>query len=227
MTGRFSICRSGFILCLIWEFASIMALSVGTTGDFFRGAAVFKQYGVSFLGAGFMLIETKAITEMGLQFGNTWHVIGIVIAGILVMVSISGQPDSSVVENQAAGHSFICLGQPYHGLCHCPFRRLRCLCHRKSPDTAGVDMPGIFLLNLCSPPFWPGEVPSPVSWRVNLLGAILGGLAIVQCHVFRVQFLYLLAAGLYLLAGDHLLPAPGSNRITSQAAMIGALLISV
>ncbi len=37
------------------------------------------------LGAGFMLVETKGITEMGLAFGNTWQVIGIVIAGILVM----------------------------------------------------------------------------------------------------------------------------------------------
>ena len=26
-----------------------------------------------FLGAGFMLVETKAITELGLLFGNTWH----------------------------------------------------------------------------------------------------------------------------------------------------------
>src|ERR1700747_3204048 len=32
-----------------------------------------------------MLVETKAITEMGLTFGNTWQVIGIVIAGILTM----------------------------------------------------------------------------------------------------------------------------------------------
>ena len=32
-----------------------------------------------------MLIETKGITEMGLTFGNTWQVIGVVIAGILTM----------------------------------------------------------------------------------------------------------------------------------------------
>jgi hypothetical protein len=38
-----------------------------------------------FLGAGFMLVETKAITELGLLFGNTWHAIGIAIIGILVM----------------------------------------------------------------------------------------------------------------------------------------------
>jgi hypothetical protein len=31
-----------------------------------------------------MLVETKGITEMGLVFGNTWHVIGLVIAAILI-----------------------------------------------------------------------------------------------------------------------------------------------
>src|SRR5260370_11810860 len=45
----------------------------------------FGELAFAFLGAGFMLVETKAITEMGLTFGNTWQVIGIVIAGILTM----------------------------------------------------------------------------------------------------------------------------------------------
>ena len=35
-----------------------------------------------------MLVETKGITEMGLTFGNTWQVIGIVFAGILIMAFI-------------------------------------------------------------------------------------------------------------------------------------------
>ena len=38
-----------------------------------------------FLGAGFMLIETKGITELSLYFGSTWIVISIVISAILIM----------------------------------------------------------------------------------------------------------------------------------------------
>ncbi|MBL8799049.1 MAG: hypothetical protein JNM56_34505 [Planctomycetia bacterium] len=38
-----------------------------------------------FLGAGFMLIETKVITELGLVHGNTWSVIAVAITGILIM----------------------------------------------------------------------------------------------------------------------------------------------
>ena len=42
-----------------------------------------------FLGAGFMLIETKSITRMALLFGSTWLVNSIVFAAILIMILLS------------------------------------------------------------------------------------------------------------------------------------------
>lgn len=39
-----------------------------------------------FLGAGFLLLETKSITDCSLYFGTTWFVTMLVIAGILLMV---------------------------------------------------------------------------------------------------------------------------------------------
>jgi spermidine synthase len=44
-----------------------------------------------FLGAGFMLVETKGVTELGLVFGNTWSVLAVVVSGILVMVYLANQ----------------------------------------------------------------------------------------------------------------------------------------
>ncbi|HZN67240.1 MAG TPA: class I SAM-dependent methyltransferase, partial [Tepidisphaeraceae bacterium] len=41
------------------------------------------------LGAGFMLLETKAITELALFYGSTWVVVGVVIAAILVMAYVA------------------------------------------------------------------------------------------------------------------------------------------
>ncbi|MFX4481889.1 hypothetical protein ABTA99_19665, partial [Acinetobacter baumannii] len=38
-----------------------------------------------FLGAGFMLVETKAITELGLHLGGTWFVIAATIVMVLLM----------------------------------------------------------------------------------------------------------------------------------------------
>ena len=37
------------------------------------------------LGAGFMLLETKAVTELALFYGSTWIVVSIVILAILIM----------------------------------------------------------------------------------------------------------------------------------------------
>lgn len=42
-----------------------------------------------FLGAGFMLLETKGVVQMALLFGATWFVNSIVFAAILVMILMS------------------------------------------------------------------------------------------------------------------------------------------
>ena len=56
------------------------------------------------LGAGFMLIETKGITELGLHFGNTWHVITFVIAAILLFAFIANY----VVYRTKKMHAGVC-----------------------------------------------------------------------------------------------------------------------
>jgi hypothetical protein len=42
-----------------------------------------------FLGAGFMLIETKAVVQMALLFGSTWMVNSIVFFAVLVMILLA------------------------------------------------------------------------------------------------------------------------------------------
>jgi hypothetical protein len=59
------------------------------TYNFIQQNPTFGNWSFFFLGSGFLLIETKAITELGLAFGNTWHVIGIVICGILFMAFLA------------------------------------------------------------------------------------------------------------------------------------------
>ncbi|HKW00791.1 MAG TPA: methyltransferase domain-containing protein [Vicinamibacterales bacterium] len=56
-----------------------------------RGKGVVSRYDplparMFFLGAGFMLIETKAVVDMALLFGSTWMVNTVVFAGVLIMV---------------------------------------------------------------------------------------------------------------------------------------------
>src|SRR5262249_22532827 len=68
--------------------AQILILSLLLSTNFLGETPRFSHLSFFFLGAGFMLIETKGITEMGLTFGNTWQVIGFVIASILVMAFV-------------------------------------------------------------------------------------------------------------------------------------------
>ncbi|MCK4660686.1 MAG: hypothetical protein KAV82_14285, partial [Phycisphaerae bacterium] len=67
----------------------LMLLSAVLSGSFIREKPEFSHVAFFFLGAGFMLIETKGITELGLTFGNTWQVIGIVLIGILSMAFLA------------------------------------------------------------------------------------------------------------------------------------------
>jgi SAM-dependent methyltransferase len=67
----------------------LMAVSYALVKRLLRAGQSTSQPAFFFLGAGFMLVETKAITELGLTFGNTWTVIGAVICGVLVMAFIA------------------------------------------------------------------------------------------------------------------------------------------
>jgi spermidine synthase len=42
-----------------------------------------------FLGAGFMLIETKAVTQLGLVLGNNWQVLAVVVTAILLVAFLA------------------------------------------------------------------------------------------------------------------------------------------
>ena len=67
----------------------LLTLSLALVGLLSPARPRPQQVPFLLLGAGFMLVETKSITELGLTFGNTWHVIGIVIAGILSMAFLA------------------------------------------------------------------------------------------------------------------------------------------
>ena len=69
--------------------ALILMLSLFLITNFLGEKPSFNHFPFLLLGAGFMLVETKGITELGLTFGNSWHVIGIAIAGIMVMAFLA------------------------------------------------------------------------------------------------------------------------------------------
>jgi hypothetical protein len=159
-----------------------------------RGAGFF------FLGAGFMLIETKGITELGLVFGNTWQVMSVVLAGILLMVYLANQ----WVQRRGPVPQLTCfvlLGATL---------ALGWVVNRLG--VAGVVVPGaklILPLVLTLPLFFAGLIFSGELARggeigpalgANLFGAMLGGFLEYNSMYWGFSSLYPLGMALYAAA---------------------------
>jgi SAM-dependent methyltransferase len=149
-----------------------------------------------FLGAGFMLVETKAITELGLTFGNTWRVIAIAIAGILTMSYLSNSFVQRLRFRNSSWPHLLVLASLLAGWWIAKAGGL--------PSTSLGRLGTAFLLTC--PVFFSGIVFSSLLVKeinissvmaVNLLGAMFGGILEYNSMYFGFHFLYLLAVGLY------------------------------
>jgi hypothetical protein len=152
-----------------------------------------------FLGAGFMLVETKGITEMGLAFGNTWQVISIAIAGVLVMsflanavvhrwrVSDPYLPYLFLLLSLAVGWWIARAG----GLPSTTLGRIATVAILTCP----LFFSGIVFSALLSAE---SQISSVMS--MNLMGAMCGGVLEYNSMYFGFRFLYVLALALYAAA---------------------------
>jgi spermidine synthase len=152
-----------------------------------------------FLGAGFMLVETKGITEMGLTFGNTWQVIGIVIAGILIM-AFSGNCAVQWLNIKRPLVPYLCLWASLAG-------------GWIIAGSGGFASTGVGRLQtaivLTCPLFFSGIVFSTLlaskgeisgMMAMNLTGAACGGLLEYNSMYLGFRSLYVVAMTCYLLA---------------------------
>lgn len=69
------------MLALLMMMCGAVSRTLGASPGRFSGSNL--QYFL--LGAGFMLVEAKAITELGLHFGNTWGITAIVIGAVILL----------------------------------------------------------------------------------------------------------------------------------------------
>jgi len=174
----------------------VLALSVTLAANFVSQRPRFSQVPFFLLGSGFMLVETKGITELGLTFGNSWQVVGVVIGGILMMAFLA----NCVVQWLRIRRPAV----PYLLL----FASLAIgwfLAQRGGfpPTTAGklaatvvltcpILFSGIVFSTLLAVR---GEIAGIMA--VNLLGAMFGGLLEYNSMYFGFEFLYLIAIAVY------------------------------
>jgi spermidine synthase len=177
----------------------IALLTFLITANFFSERPQFSHAPFFLLGAGFMLVETKGITELGLTFGNSWQVIGIIVAGILVMAFLG----NCVVQWLRIQEPFapyllllVSLGIGWY------------ISYRGGLPSTTMGRFETAVLLTC-PIFFSGIVFSTLMasrgkisgiMAVNLVGAVLGGLLEYNSMYLGFRALYLIAIALYGLA---------------------------
>lgn len=176
--------------------ALVLVLSLGLIASFAGMRAEASHLPFFLLGAGFMLIETKGITELGLTFGNTWQVIGVVIAGIMVMAFLANLTVQKL-QIEKPPVPYLCLLATLLG---------GWWIARSGGFPSTVTGRVETVIVLTCPIFFSGIVFSTLlrmrrdissAMGANLFGAVCGGLMEYNSMYFGFGFLYLLAAAIY------------------------------
>ncbi len=153
-----------------------------------------------FMGAAFLLLETKSVATFALLFGTTWFVNALVFAGVLVVVLLAVEvtrrfktpPAPLVFAGIALSLAAAYFIQP-EWLLSLPFgpRLVIAVVLAFTP---------IFLANVAFAKRFSQEGDSQAAFAVNLLGAILGGCLEYLSLLTGYRNLLLIVAVMYALA---------------------------
>jgi hypothetical protein len=181
--------------------AFILVLSVVTVrvaGPPLRSMRPFLD--LFFMGAAFLLLETKNVVQFALLFGTTWFVNALVFAGILVTVLAAIETARRVRVRRPSllwlvlacsiGVAWLVPAQRLLGLAMVP---------RFLLATALAFAP-VYVANLIFAERFRDVADSAVGFGANLLGAMVGGVLEYLSLLVGYRALLLVAAALYGLA---------------------------
>jgi len=177
----------------------ILLLSILSIYNFSDQKPAFSNLAFFFLGAGFMLIETRAITELGLTFGNTWQVIGVVVIGVLGVGVLANTLVQFFKIKRPVVWFILLVVSLFVGF----------MISRSGGFGPSLTGKAATVALLTCPMFFSGIVFSTLLGRtediagvmsINLLGAMTGGILEYNSMYFGFRFLYILGMVIYLLA---------------------------
>jgi spermidine synthase len=150
-----------------------------------------------FMGAAFLLVETKSVTEMSLLFGSTWTVNILVFASILLMVFLANRLVSRG-STPGVRTLFACLLGSLTIAYVVPASDLLWLGTVGQWALGGlmVALP-IFFASLIFSTLFSTRAESTSALAYNLLGAIVGGVLEYSSMAIGIKGLYVVAAALY------------------------------
>jgi spermidine synthase len=173
------------------------------------------------LGAGFMLVETKSITELALGFGTTWHVIGAVISGVLLMAFLANWVVRTTgIRNLTAAYILLFASLVLGIAISAGGGFSATLAGRVSSATV-LTLP-LFFSGIVFSVLLRGSGNVSAALGLNLLGAMCGGLLEYNSMYFGFRFLYWLAIAIYAAAAASGWLAPVRTIVVSDGSVAAA-----
>jgi spermidine synthase len=180
-----------FTLCLGWR---LVRRCFGSYTVSPTGRTMF------FLGAAFMLIEVKSVSQMGLLAGTTWIVNSAVIGVILLMILLANLCQLRFnLQNLKVLYGFLFASLLLSYLTPLSIFNSLPLAERLISGAAVLSLPILFASWIFAVTFSRVDVPHN-ALGMNLLGTLVGGALEYLSMIFGIAALNLVALGLYGLA---------------------------
>jgi len=185
-----------------WKVAAIVVVFTLLLGGGAIGLKEMRRFdgALFFLGAGFLLLETKSVTEMSLLFGSTWQVNILVFSSVLILVLLANLT--------AIKFKNIPLDKLFLGLF------LSILLSYFVPVSSLLDLPilgqwvlgggqvalPLYFSSLIFATIFKTRQQAALALGYNLIGSIGGGLLEYSSMAWGTKSLYLTALVMYFLA---------------------------
>jgi hypothetical protein len=198
----------------VWALGLVLlasAVSVRGAGGRFRAMGGYLD--LFFMGAAFLLLETKSVVQFALLFGTTWFVNALVFGGILLSVLLAIEVERRVrIGRPALLFSLLFGGLLLAGVVPAGVLLQLSVVPRFLAATALAFFP-VFVANLIFAERFRDAEDSTTAFGANLLGAMVGGTIEYLSLVTGYRALLIVAALLYALAW-----AFGGRKISKRPA---------
>jgi hypothetical protein len=173
-------------------------LAVWVTGGTFRPMARYVD--LFFMGAAFLLLETKAVVQFALLFGTTWLVNALVFAGVLAIVLLAIEVERRIrIGRPPLLFGLLLVGLAVAWLVPTDTLLGFAVVPRFVIATALAFFP-IFVANLIFAERFRDTADPTAAFGANLLGAMLGGTLEYLSLLVGFRALLFVVAALYGLA---------------------------
>jgi hypothetical protein len=209
----------GLIMILILSIFVLLFFTWPLWFDNQRTQRIVPDGRMFFLGAGFMLLETKGVVHMALLFGSTWVVNSVVFVSILVMILLANlfvmamKPGNLIpfyllliaallVNTLVPMDKFLALANPWRAIISCSI----------------IFVPIFFAGIIFAASFRDTKNPD-IAIGSNIAGVILGGLS--ESLSMMLGFNYLLGVAVAYYAFSGIFKIEGASRARKQSPVAG------